>query len=41
LRKLGDRVRRGGEGKWLVATACKCHGTLTAMEIFSAKKKCN
>jgi hypothetical protein len=39
LRKLGDRVRRGGEGKWLVATACKCHGTLTAMEIFPAKNK--
>jgi hypothetical protein len=33
LRKLFGRVRREGMGKWLVGTACRCHGTVTAMEV--------
>ena len=36
--KVGDlidllgRIKKAGEGKWLVGTACKCHGTVTALE---------
>jgi hypothetical protein len=33
LRQLYDRVRRGGRGRWLVGTACKCHGVVTAVEV--------
>ena len=33
LRKLVNRVKEVGEGKWLVGTACRCHGTLTALEV--------
>ncbi|MBN2033292.1 MAG: hypothetical protein JW836_08465 [Deltaproteobacteria bacterium] len=33
LQKLLRRVESGGEGKWLVATACKCHGVVSAMEV--------
>ncbi len=33
LRKLFGRVRGEGMGKWLVGTACRCHGTVTAMEV--------
>lgn len=27
------------EGKWLVGTACRCHGALTALEIFAARSE--
>ena len=33
LRELLGKVESGGEGKWLVATACKCHGVVSAMEV--------
>jgi hypothetical protein len=33
LRRLYDRVRRGGKGRWLLGTACKCHGVITAVEV--------
>ena len=33
LRQLYDRVRRGGRGRWLIGTACKCHGVVTAVEV--------
>jgi hypothetical protein len=33
LRQIYDRVRRGGRGRWLVGTACKCHGVVTAVEV--------
>ncbi len=33
LKMLLDRVESGGEAKWLVGTACKCHGVLSAMEV--------
>ena len=33
LKQLYDRVRRGGRGRWLVGTACKCHGVVTAVEV--------
>jgi hypothetical protein len=33
LISLLERVRKEGKRKWLVGTACKCHGTVTALEI--------
>lgn len=33
LLKLVGRVKQERKGRWLVGTACKCHGTLTALEI--------
>ncbi|MBL7177293.1 MAG: hypothetical protein ISS66_15835 [Desulfobacteraceae bacterium] len=33
LMKLVDGVKQERKGRWLVGTACKCHGTLTALEI--------
>lgn len=33
LKKLVVRVRDEGIGRWLMGTACKCHGTVTALEI--------
>lgn len=33
LQELLGRIESGGEGKWLVATACKCHGVVSAMEV--------
>lgn len=33
LQELMGRVESGGEGKWLVATACRCHGVVSAMEV--------
>ena len=33
LRQLYDRVRRGGKRRWLIGTACKCHGVVTAVEV--------
>ena len=36
LRGLLGKVESGGDSKWLVGTACKCHGVVSALEI---KKK--
>ena len=33
LRQLATRVRKQGRGMWLVGTDCRCHGTVSAMEI--------
>jgi hypothetical protein len=33
LMKLVGSVKQERKGRWLVGTACKCHGTLTAMDI--------
>jgi len=33
LKRLSAEVRDEGTGRWLVGTACKCHGTVTALEI--------
>jgi hypothetical protein len=33
LMKLVGRVKQERKGRWLIGTACKCHGTLTALEI--------
>jgi hypothetical protein len=33
LRQLYDRVKRGGKSGWLIGTACKCHGVVTAAEV--------
>ncbi len=33
LRELYDRVRRRGKGRWLLGTACRCHGVVTAVEV--------
>jgi hypothetical protein len=37
LHDLLGRVESGGVGKWLVATACKCHGVISAMEVKTEK----
>ncbi len=31
--KFFDEVKKSGDGKWLIGTACKCHGIITAFEI--------
>jgi hypothetical protein len=36
LRGLLERVESGGDSKWLVGTACKCHGVISALAV---KKK--
>jgi hypothetical protein len=36
LTNLYVKVSRG-EGRWLVGTACKCHGTLTGVEVKKAE----
>jgi len=33
LKSLAARVRDEGIGRWLVGTACRCHGTVTALKI--------
>jgi len=33
LKELLGKVSEAGKGKWLVATACKCHGVVTALQI--------
>ena len=38
LKRLAERVRKEGVEKWLVGTACKCHGTVTALEIHQKDK---
>ena len=35
LKNLVDKVREQGAGQWLIGTACKCHGTVTAMKIYA------
>ncbi len=34
LKMLLTRIEKEGAGRWLVGTACRCHGTITAMEIY-------
>jgi len=33
LKKMLTKVREKGAAKWLIGTACKCHGVLNAMEV--------
>jgi hypothetical protein len=33
LKTLQERIESGGEAKWLVGTACRCHGVISAMEV--------
>jgi len=33
LRDLCDRVQSSGEGKWLIGTACRCHGVVSALAV--------
>ena len=33
LKELLGKVSEGRKGKWLVGTACKCHGIVTAMQV--------
>jgi len=33
LQELLGKVSEGRKGKWLVATACKCHGIVTALQV--------
>jgi len=33
LRELLGKVLEGRKRKWLVATACKCHGVITALQV--------
>lgn len=33
LKELLGKVSEGRKGKWLVATACKCHGVITALRV--------
>lgn len=33
LKTLLKRIESGGEAKWLVGTACRCHGVVSAMEV--------
>lgn len=33
LKELLGKVSEGGKGKWLVATACKCHGVVTGLQL--------
>ncbi|MBW1999295.1 MAG: hypothetical protein JRJ29_15215 [Deltaproteobacteria bacterium] len=33
LKRLKDNILSAGRGKWIIATACKCHGVLSAMEL--------
>ena len=36
LLRAVEKVSGGGEGRWLIGTACKCHGIITAFEIEQA-----
>jgi len=33
LKRLLERVESEGDSKWLVGTACRCHGVISALEI--------
>ena len=33
LKELLGKISEGGKRKWLVATACKCHGVITALQV--------
>jgi hypothetical protein len=33
LKELVRKVSEGRKGKWLVATACKCHGVVSALQV--------
>lgn len=33
LKELLGKVSEAGKGKWLVATACKCHGIVTGLQV--------
>ena len=33
LKELLGKVSEGRKGKWMVATACKCHGVISAMQV--------
>ena len=33
LKRLLERVESGVDSKWLVGTACKCHGVVSALEV--------
>jgi hypothetical protein len=33
LKELLGKVSEGRKGKWLVGTACKCHGVITALQV--------
>jgi hypothetical protein len=34
---LADKIKKSAPSKWLIGTACKCHGVLNAMEIKKSK----
>ncbi|MBU2497473.1 MAG: NAD-binding protein [Proteobacteria bacterium] len=40
LHALLNEVRRKGEGSWLIGTACRCHGTMTAMQTGKSATRC-
>lgn len=33
LRDLRDRVRDSGKARWLIGTACRCHGVVSALDV--------
>jgi len=33
LKRLKDSILSKGTGKWIIGTACRCHGVLSAMEL--------
>ena len=37
LKSLMERVESGGEAKWPVGTACKCHGVISALQVTKAR----
>ncbi len=37
LTELAERLSEAGEGKWLLGTSCRCHGIVTAIEIYQAQ----
>jgi hypothetical protein len=38
LKRLLGRVESGRDSKWLVGTACRCHGVVSALEITKAER---
>jgi hypothetical protein len=38
LQSLLQKILRSGQSKWLISTACKCHGVMTAMEVTKLDK---
>lgn len=38
LQRLLHKVLQPEKSKWLISTACKCHGVMTAMEVISPDK---